>query len=175
MSDDRDRSVVLFFQEGPAARRRRAAAAPSLFDPPQLGIQHEDIGLDTKENAGGVTGALQRVYRDHWMWDCGIALKDWRYAVRICNIDISDLAGGTPADLIDFMEQAEETIPDNLGRRAFYMNRRVRRFLRKQYRTDVTSGGGLTYENVGGKRVTMFGETSVRITDALTMTEATVS
>lgn len=139
------------------------------------GIQHEDIGLDTKENAGGVTGALQRVYRDHWMWDVGVALKDWRYAVRICNIDISDLAGGSPADLIDFMEQAEETIPDNLGKRCFYMNRRVRRFLRKQYRTDVSAGGGLTYETVGGKRVTMFGETPVRVTDALTITEATVT
>jgi hypothetical protein len=139
------------------------------------GLSHEDLGLETKENAGGVTGALNRVYRDHWIWKCGIALKDWRYVVRIANIDVSNLAGGSAADLIDHMEHAEEIIPNELGRRAFYMNRTIRRALRKQYRTDVTSGGGLTYENVSGKRVTMFGTTPVRITDAIVNTETTVS
>jgi hypothetical protein len=135
------------------------------------GIYHEDLGLETVENAGGVTGALMRAYRDHWQWKNGIALKDWRYAVRICNIETSTVA----ADLIDFMEYAEELIPNELGRRAFYMNRTMRRNLRKQFRADVSAGGGLTYENVGGKRVAMFGTTPVRVTDALVNTEATVS
>jgi hypothetical protein len=139
------------------------------------GLGHEDLGLETTENAGGVTGALNRVYRDHWMWNCGIALKDWRYVVRICNIDVSDLTGGSAADLIDYMEQAEEIIPNSIGRRAFYMNRTIRRYLRKQTRADVSTGGGITFENVAGKRVRMFGETPVRITDALLNTEATVS
>jgi len=139
------------------------------------GLFHEDLGLETVENAGGVAGRLMRAYRDHWQWKAGIALKDWRYVIRICNVDVSDLGGATPADLIDAMEQAEEIIPDELGTRAFYMNRTVRRFLRKQYRTDVASGGGLTYENVGGKRVTMFGTTPVRISDAILNTEAAVA
>lgn len=139
------------------------------------GLRHEDKGVQTLQNAAGVTGALQDVYMDHFMWDAGIAVKDYRYAVRICNIDVSDLAGASPADLIDAMEQAEEIIPNELGNRAFYMNRRVRRFLRKQYRTDVTAGGGLTYENVSGKRVTMFGMTPVRVTDALVINETAVS
>lgn len=137
----------------------------------QMGLYHEDLGLETVENAGGVTGALMRAYRDHWQWKVGIALRDWRYAVRICNIETGPFA----ADLIDKMEQAEETIPNELGNRAFYMNRSVRRYLRAQYRADVSAGGGLTYENVAGKRVTMFGTTPVRITDALVNTEATVS
>lgn len=137
----------------------------------KAGIDHEDLGLETVENAGGVTGALMRAYRDHWIWKCGIALKDWRYAVRICNIETSTVT----ADLIDLMEQAEETIPNTLGRRAFYMNRKMRRTLRKQSRADVTSGGGLTFDNVGGRHVTMFGTTPVRIVDAITNTEDTVS
>lgn len=140
------------------------------------GLFHEDLGLETVENAGGVAGRLMRAYRDHWQWKAGIAVKDWRYVVRICNIDVSLLGTGVgDADLIEAMEQAEEIIPDELGTRAFYMNRTVRRYLRKQYRKDVTSGGGLTYENVGGKRVTMFGTTPVRISDALINTEALVS
>lgn len=139
------------------------------------GVKHEDLGLVTLENAGGVTGAFMRAYQDHFTWDAGIAVKDYRFAVRICNIDLSDLAGGSPADLIDAMEAAEEIIPNEMGSRAFYMNRRVRRYLRKQVRTDVSAGGGLTYENVSGKRVAVFGTTPVRITDALVNNEAVVS
>lgn len=141
----------------------------------KAGIGHEDLGVETVENAGGVTGALMRAYRDHWMWNAGIALKDWRYVVRICNIDVSDLAGGSPPDIIKFMADAEEIIPNNLGRRAFYMNRYVRRFLRHQTNTKVTSGGGVTYENIGGRRVAFFGQTPIRVSDALLNTEALVS
>jgi hypothetical protein len=137
----------------------------------KAGIYHEDLGLETKENAGGVTGALNRVYRDHWQWKNGIALRDWRYVVRIANIETSPVA----ADLIDLMEHAEEILPNELGRRAFYMNRTMRRTLRTQERADVSAGGGTTYENVGGKRTLMFGVTPIRITDALVNTEATVS
>jgi hypothetical protein len=138
----------------------------------QAGLYHEDLGLETKENAGGVTGALQRVYRDHWQWKMGIALKDWRYVVRIANIETSTAIS---ADLIDLMEQAQETIPTELGRRVFYMNRTARRALRKLERSDVSSGGGTTYENVAGKRVLMFGDTPIRIVDAIVNTEAVVA
>lgn len=135
------------------------------------GLKHEDIGLDTEQNAGGVTSALQRVYRDHFMWDAGIAVKDYRYAVRICNIETSTVT----ADLIDLMERALEVLPDEAGNRAFYMNRKIKRTLRAQERADVSSGGGTTYENVAGKRVMFFDEVPVRTTDALVNTEATVA
>ena len=140
----------------------------------KAGLIHEDYGETTVEVTNGLAGNRMRAFQERWQWKAGIALKDWRHVVRICNIDISDLATGSAADLIDFMEQAEETIPNNMGRRVFYMNRRVRRFLRKQYRTDVSAGGGLTYENVEGKPVLMFGQTPVRIVDQLLNTEATV-
>ena len=138
------------------------------------GIFHEDLGLETVENAGGVPGNLMRAYRDHWQWKAGVAVKDWRYAVRICNIDLSDLAAGT-VDLVNLMQDAEERLPNELGRRAFYMNRTVRRNLRHLAHTEVKAGGGLTYENIGGRRVTMFGTTPVRITDALLNAEAAVA
>ena len=58
----------------------------------KAGLVHEDLGLATIESAGGIgTGTRMRAYRDHWQWKCGIALKDWRYVVRIPNIDISAL------------------------------------------------------------------------------------
>jgi hypothetical protein len=135
------------------------------------GLQHRDYGETTVEVTNGLAGNRMRAYQERWQWKAGIALKDWRHVVRICNVDISDI---NSTDLIDFMEQAEETLPNEMGRRVFYMNRRVRRALRRRYREDVTAGGGLTYENVEGKRVLMFGTTPVRIVDALLNTEALV-
>jgi len=108
------------------------------------------------------------------VWNAGIQLADWRYVVRIANIDISNLTAGTGADLIDLMETALEILPNGLGRPVFYMNRLVARVLRRQERGDVTTGGGLTFENVEGKRVMDFAGVPVRRVDALLTTEARV-
>lgn len=140
------------------------------------GIVHEDKGEQLIQNAGGVTGALMTALVDRWQWKCGIALKDWRAVVRIPNIDVSNLSSASDAaDLLHLMADAEERLPNNLGRRAFYMNRTVARFLRHQSKEQVSGGGGLTFENVSGQRVRMFGLTPVRICDALLNTEDVVS
>ena len=115
-----------------------------------------------------------RALQERYQWKAGLVVRDWRYVVRIANIDVSDLAGGTPPDLIGAMEAAEEMLPNQLGRPVFYVNRRVSRYLRKQVRTAVGAGGGLTYENFQGKRVLMFGSTPIRKVDAILNTEARV-
>jgi hypothetical protein len=140
----------------------------------KAGLIHEDFGEVTVEMVAGLPGSRMRALQERFQWKAGIALKDWRYVVRIANIDVSELNGPTPPDLINLMEQAEETIPNRLGSTVFYMNRTVRRFLRRQYRSDVSSGGGLTFDNLTGKRVLMFGETPIRTVDALLNTEALV-
>jgi hypothetical protein len=139
------------------------------------GLQHNDYGEVTVEMVAGLPGARMRALQERWQWKAGIALKDWRYVVRICNIDVSLLNGATPPDLISLMEQAEETIPNRLGRTVFYMNRTVRRNLRRIERLAVGNGGGLTYENVAGKRVLMFGTTPIRTVDQLLNNEALVA
>lgn len=141
----------------------------------KAGLDHQDYGEVTVEVTAGVAGQRMRAFQERYQWKGGIAVKDWRHAVRICNIDVSDLATGSAADLTDLMEQAEETLPNRQGRRAFYTNRTVRRYLRKQVRTDVTAGGGLTFENFEGRPTLMFGETPIRRVDALLNTEATVT
>lgn len=140
----------------------------------KAGLIHEDFGEVTVEVTAGVAGARMRAMQERFQWKAGLVVKDWRYVIRICNIDVSDLAGGSPADLIDALEAAEEIMPSGLGNRVFYMNRRVSRYLRKQVRTDVSGGGGLTYDNFGGKRILMFGTTPIRRVDAILNTEARV-
>lgn len=140
----------------------------------KAGLQHDDFGEETVEVTTGVAGSRMRAFRERWKWDAGIVVKDWRYVVRIANIDASDLAGGSPADLLDLLENALEIIPNRLGKPVIYMNRTVRRYLRKQTRADVSTGGGITYENVDGRPRYEFSGVPIRIVDAILSTEATV-
>lgn len=143
----------------------------------QAGLIHEDHGEVTIETTSGVAGSRMRAYQDQWQWKCGIALKDWRYVVRIPNIDISNLVGkSSAADLLDLMIKATHRIPNlGMGKCAFYMNRSVMQMLDIQRRDDVIAGGGLVYDNVDGKPQYAFRGIPVRKCDQLTETEAQVT
>jgi len=141
----------------------------------KAGLIHEDYGEVTVETTAGIAGSRMRAMQERFQWKSGLVVKDWRYAVRICNIDVSDLAGATPADLVTYMEQADEIIPSRVGRRAFYCNRRVARWLRSIMRTKVSAGGGLTYENIGNRQVMSFGGIPIRKVDQLLINEARVT
>lgn len=140
----------------------------------KAGLQHDDYGEVTVEMTAGLPGSRMRALQERWQWKAGIALKDWRYVVRIANVDLSDVAASTTATLIEAMETAVELLPNGLGKPVFYMNRTLRRGLRRQVRMGVGSGGGITFENITGRRIAMFGDIPIRITDALLNTEALV-
>lgn len=143
----------------------------------KAGLQHNDYGLVTVETTAGVAGQRMRAYQEQWQWKCGIALKDWRYAVRIPNIDISNLvAKSSAADLFDLMIKAIHRIP-NIGicKPAFYMNRSVFQMLDIQRRDDVISGGQLSYDVADGKTQYTFRGIPVRICDVLRENESVVS
>jgi hypothetical protein len=142
------------------------------------GLSHRNLGEVTIESANGIgSGTRMQAYRDHWKWCMGLALRDWRYCVRIPNIDISNLvAKSSAADLVELMIKAILRIPfEGVSNLVFYMNRTCFQMLDIQRRDDVIAGGGLTYENVDGKRVHYFRGIPVRICDALLETEAVVS
>jgi hypothetical protein len=94
------------------------------------GLMHEDLGEQTVYNSDGTR--LQ-AYATRYQWKNGLVVKDWRYVVRICNIDISDLqsttntqASNTTTQLVKCMARALYRIPNMaMGRAAFYMNRTV--------------------------------------------------
>ncbi len=64
-------------------------------------------------------------------WDNGLALRDWRYVVRIANIDVSNLSEpSSAANIAKLMVKALHRIPNRgMGRPVFYMNRTVGRLL----------------------------------------------
>lgn len=139
----------------------------------QAGLVHKDLG---EGDAFDSDNRRFRAVMDQYQWKCGIAVPDWRYVVRICNIDVSDLTknAATGADVIDLMTQAQEMIHSLTGvTPAYYCNRTVRSFLRRQTVNKVAAGT-LQYDNVGGKPALMFGEVPVRRVDAIINTEARV-
>lgn len=138
------------------------------------GLEHKDLG---EGDAFDASNNRFRAYMDLWKWKCGLAVKDWRYAVRIANIDISNLvAKSSAADLIELMIKATHRIPNlNACTPAFYMNRTCFQMLDIQRRDDMISGGGLVYKEVDGKIIPTFREIPVRKVDQLLETEAQVS
>lgn len=137
------------------------------------GLKSEDLGRVTLTDANG--GRFEG-YRTHYKWDIGATLRDWRYVVRIANIDVSDLTknAASGADLIDLMTQALELVPNvGMGRPAFYAPRKLRSFLRRQI-TNKVAASTLTMEAVAGKKVVTFDGVPCRRSDALLLTEARV-
>ena len=137
------------------------------------GLQMTDKGQVTVENVDGKGGRME-AYRTHYRWDAGLTIRDWRYFVRIANIDVSDLdTVANTKNIINWMIQASERIPElGKGRAVFYMNRRLREKLRLGILEKISSN--LTWETVSGQRVMTFDDIPVRRTDALINAEARV-
>jgi len=141
------------------------------------GLSHEDKGRVTLENVAG-TGGRMEAYRSHYVWQAGLCVRDWRYAVRIANIDVAALTNPTTAEnagkaLIQHMIIASERIPAlGMGRPVWYVNRTIREKLRLGILNRTVNN--LTWENVSGKRVMTFDDIPVQRTDALLNTESAV-
>ena len=137
------------------------------------GLEHKDLGEgDEFDPAGNRYRALM----DQYIWRNGIAVRDWRYVVRIANIDVTalkdDAASG--AKLLNLMVRALERIQSLSGvTPRFYANRTIRSFLRQQ--TLAKASNTLTFDTVGGKPVVSFCDVPMRVVDRLTNAESQVS
>jgi hypothetical protein len=100
----------------------------------QAGLFHEDLGII---DAFDANNNRYRAYADHWQIKTGLCVRDWRYAVRIANVDISDLTGQATTQattaatlLIKLMVRAMARIPFmGKGKAVFYANRTVKEML----------------------------------------------
>lgn len=151
------------------------------------GLQHRDMGewpvLDSSSNT-------YQAYRDHFKWEIGLCGRDWRYCVRIANIDITQLTGVSAANLINLIVRAIYRMPTqpvsagavqtsdtpeiraDMGRTVIYCNRVIRTYLDLQAmnKTNVL----LRLEEFDGKVVTTFRGIPVRTVDAILNNEAQV-
>jgi len=143
------------------------------------GLIHQDLG---EIDAFDGNNNRFRAFADRFQWKCGLAVRDWRYAVRICNIDQTNLltdTGGTTYKLIELMIKAQARIPAlKKCRPVFYVNRTISEMLKIQAMNKSTSALSLTAgaDQFGNQQfVTNFMGIPIRMCDQLLTTEALVS
>lgn len=101
----------------------------------KAGLQHQDLG---EESVSDANGNFYQAVRALYQWKNGLAVKDWRYVVRICNINVTDLttqattqAAAATTAIINLMVRSMDRPPNlAMGRPAFYANRTVYSMLR---------------------------------------------
>lgn len=100
----------------------------------EAGLVQQDLG---EIDAFDENNDRYRAYAELWKWKFGLHVKDWRYAVRIANIDVSDLAGQTgtqavlaPTWLNKLMIKSLARIPSmGMGTPVFLASRTVKEML----------------------------------------------
>lgn len=96
----------------------------------KAGLQFEDRGIqDILVNTS--TGAYMKAYVSWFQWKAGLVVADYRYVVRIANINSTNLltasdATDSSANIIKLMAQALGKLPPVAGiKPVFYMNQTV--------------------------------------------------
>lgn len=149
----------------------------------KAGLTHEDLGEQTVYNSDGTR---MQALATRYQWKNGLVVKDWRYAVRICNISTTALiaqsgtqAVGAATAIVKLMARALDRIPNlAMGRPAFYMNRTVHSGLqlmaldKNQYVMSIQQG---LSEFGTPKSWTTFLGVPLRKVDAIVNTEAVVA
>ena len=140
----------------------------------KAGLQMEDKGQVTIENIDGLGGRME-AYRSHYRWDAGLTIRDWRYFVRIANIDRSLLTtdAATGAHLPNLMFQALERLPNMNGRAVWYMDRGLMTKLGQQSAA-LTKNSSLEITNTGGVVTRSWLGIPIRRVDTLSFDEALV-
>lgn len=156
------------------------------------GLQHSDMGKQRVQDVSQTfaTGAYYWAWVDHYKWELGLAVRDWRYNVRICNIDVSDLSTVNAANIINAIVRGMNRLPTtgtgmtttqtsdapsiqgSMGKTVIYCNRTVKTYLELQAmnKTNVL----LQLSQYNGMPVTTFRGVPVRTVDAILNTEARV-
>jgi major capsid protein gp7 len=152
------------------------------------GLQHRDMGEWPVADSAGNT---YQAYRDHFKWEIGLVMRDWRYAFRLCNIDVTQLTGVSAANLINLLVRGLYRLPTaparatgiqtsdtdavraNMGRLVLYCNRVIRTYLDLQAmnKTNVL----LRLEEFNGMVVTTFRGIPIRTCDAILNNEAALT
>lgn len=144
----------------------------------QAGLERDNVGVVHVDDG---TGNLYPVYRETFKWHVGLTVRDWRYVVRICNIDVSDLTidASAGANLINLLTEGYYS---HYGRRVakgrtyIYASTSIVKFLDYQARNAVKNLF-LTFDNSGvnASEVLKFRGIPIRETDAILETEEVVA
>lgn len=156
------------------------------------GLVSQDLGEATATMAASTVGTptLMQVYRRHYKWVTGLSVPDWRYVVRICNIDVTQLLTGNAPNLTHALIRAVNKLPtapssatnvqttdspggSMMGQTVIYCNRVINTYLHMQAADKANLF--LQMKEFAGMPVPSFLGIPVRTMDALLNTEARVT
>jgi hypothetical protein len=138
------------------------------------GFQHRNLGEDTvKDDVGGEFQA----YRDHFKWDIGMSVRDWRANARVANIDVTTLTSdaATGAKLIENMIKAYYLLDNPMqgeGKTVIYANRTIQTFLHLQAMN--SKNVNLTLGEYAGRKIPELLGIPIKRCDELLNTESRV-
>ncbi|MDD3238228.1 MAG: hypothetical protein PHV37_09055 [Candidatus Gastranaerophilales bacterium] len=138
----------------------------------KAGLQHENKGQQTATDSNG---KMYEVYRDHFRWDLGLTVRDYRSTCRICNIDVSNLDGSSAADLIKLMVTAYHKVKRyaKTGKLVIYANETIETYLHLQAMSK--SNVNLTVDEFAGKPIVKFLGIPIKCCDQILNTESAIS
>ena len=132
----------------------------------KAGIQRVDFGLVDHVEPDGTE---YPAYKEHFEWKLGLAVQDWRYGARLCNIDVTN----PPEDIIEKMCELEERVQNlNLGKPVWYMNRTAKAIVRKA--ASGKQNVHYTPDQVTARPMMSFNEIPVHTCEAIEDTEDVV-
>ena len=155
------------------------------------GLNHRDYGEVISQTQASYPSKSMAVFKDQYTWDCGLAVQDFRWNVRICNIDVNNLvAESNAADLLKLMIKAKYKLPTvsfpasgsgnpqsnlatNLGRLVWYCCRTIREMLEIQAQNKIHPQ--LRLDEINGRKVLTFNGWEIHNSDQLAITEAQVT
>lgn len=138
----------------------------------KAGLDATDLGEQTVSDE---EGGLFQAFRMHYQWKSGLHVKDWRYGVRLCNIDVTKLEANPKAtvDLWNALIRAYHRIPNRKkGKLRLYANGTILEYLDLQSLNKENVR--LTQMEVDGQDVEAFRKIPLRHCDALMLTEERV-
>lgn len=142
------------------------------------GLKITDKGLVTVEDVsnGSNTGRAE-MWRTHYELLAGLCVRDWRFGVRIANIEKSALTAdaATGANLPRLIHQAMNLVPSlSKGKPVLLMSRNTRTYLGQQV-AEGTKNSSLVMADVGGRMVSTFQGIQIARVDALAADESLVT
>lgn len=155
------------------------------------GMQSNDLGKtliqgtsDTSTHRDASPGRMM-AYVTHYRQDAGLAVRDWRNAVRIANVS-QEIAGDQSAQSTTSGAPGFTTLPELMfqayvrlengesGRKVWYMSKPVLMKFAQQL-TRMVSQSSLSTGMVGGKMITSWMGMPIKVVDALSGGQSTAA
>ena len=145
----------------------------------RMGFYAEDKGMDTIVTTENNQQMNRDVWRTKYTWHVGLSVKDWRYVVRICNIDRSTIKNTASAydnpNIIDNLIKAYYRLEDTtMGRPCIYASREVMTYLHLQYNDRVKNSSLSVQQLKDGMHTMSFMGIPIKRSDALEKDESRV-